>query len=55
MKEGQYYYRPIRSLWGIWQYHKVNNVDTGTFIQYCGTKEEASREVYRLNGWNVKQ
>jgi len=56
LKDGQYYYRPHRSMWGIWKHHKLGDgISEGEFIMDCGTKEEASREVYRLNGWKVKQ
>lgn len=60
MLEGQYYYAPHRSSWGIWRNHNHDNgLSTGTFIKDCLTREEARKEVYRLNGWkytnNVKQ
>lgn len=55
-KDGQYFYGPHRSQWGIWQYHdtKVSeqiSYGNGTFIKDLPTKEEARREVYKLNGW----
>ena len=62
-KDGQYYYAPHRRQWGIWQYHSWKNFDgsgnviemgTGKFIKDCPTKEEARKEVYRLNGWKQK-
>ena len=60
IKDGQYYYAPHRRQWGIWQYHeeKVSDqcsVGSGTFIKDCPTKEEARKEVYRLNGWNKNE
>ena len=56
MKDGQYYYAPHRSSWGIWQHHELGGgLSTGTFIRDCSTREEARREVYRLNGWSIKE
>ena len=53
VKDGQYYYAPHRRQWGIWQYHDLGNGNaSGTFIKDCPTKEEARKEVYRLNGWS---
>lgn len=50
-----YYYAPHRSMWGIWKRINLGNgYATGDFIKDCYTKEEASREVYRLNGWKQK-
>jgi len=52
LKEGQYYYAPHRRQWGIWQHHiHSNGVCIGDFIKDCPTKEDARKEVYRLNGW----
>lgn len=54
MKDGQYYYRPHRCQWGIWQYHEEDNgFSSGTFVKDCQTKAEAKAEVYRLNGWKL--
>ena len=48
----RYIYRPRLSLWAV---YKVTRLSTGredeTKIASFGTKEEARREVYRLNGW----
>lgn len=53
IRDGQYYYAPHRSVYGIWQNHELGNGRaTGTFIKDCLTKEEARKEVYRLNGWD---
>ena len=49
-KEGQYYYAPHRSSWGIWL---ISGSNSGTFIKDCASRDEARREVYRLNGWNT--
>ena len=53
-KEGEYYYAPHRSWWGIWQWHsfEVASGGHGEFIKDCRTKEEARREVYKLNKWS---
>ena len=59
LKDGQYYYAPHRSQWGIWQWHSISDANapgmvaggSGTFVKDCPTKEEAREEVYRLNGW----
>lgn len=54
-KDGQYFYAPHRSVWGIWQHREVGNgVCFGDFVKDVPTKEEASKEVYRLNGWKPK-
>lgn len=55
MRNGQYYYAPHRSMWGIWRNENLGGgVETGTFIKDVPTKEEARNEVYRLNGWKQK-
>ena len=55
MSDGQYYYRPHRRSWGIWRNENHDGgVSTGTFIKDMPTKEEAKKEVYRLNGWELK-
>ena len=59
-KDGEYYYAPHRRLWGIWQWHEVVPdgepsgvvaIGSGTFVKDYPTKEEARKEVYRLNEW----
>lgn len=51
-KDGQYYYAPHRRMWGVWQYHDHGNgCGSGTFYNDYPTKEDARKEVYRLNGW----
>lgn len=51
-KDGEYYYAPLRSSWGIWQHHDLGDGSScGTFIKDCPTREDARREVYNLNGW----
>ena len=54
MRNGQYYYAPHRRMWGIWKYHGNGNGCHGDFVKDVPTKEEASKEVYRLNGWKPK-
>ena len=55
VKDGQYYYAPHRRMWGIWKHHEDGNgYSHGDFIKDVPTKEEASKEVYRLNGWKQK-
>lgn len=53
LSEGQYYYSPHRSLWGIWRVGKeINGLRTNKFVADCSTKEEAEERVYKLNGWS---
>jgi hypothetical protein len=53
-KDGQYYYAPHRRQWGVWQYHDHGNgYGSGTFVKDLPTKEDARKEVYRLNGWSL--
>jgi len=50
--DGQYYYRPHRSQYGIWQHHELpDGYASGTFIKDVPTKQEAMEEVRILNGW----
>lgn len=54
-KDGQYYYAPHRRMWGVWQYHdNGNGHGSGTFYKDYPTKDEARKEVFRLNGWKEK-
>lgn len=56
LRDGQYYYAPLRGRWGVWQHHNIGDGFTqGVFVCSCNTKEEAAREVYRRNGWLYKQ
>ena len=55
IKDGQYYYAPHRKMWGVWKHHDDGKGGGyGTFINDFPTKEEARKEVYRLNGWKEK-
>ena len=51
-KDGQYYYRPHRSSWGVWMAGVTcNGSRTDKFIKDYPTKEEANETVRKLNGW----
>lgn len=53
VKDGQYYYAPHRSLWGVWKAGEtVNNARTDDFVKDFLTKEKAREFVYRMNNWN---
>ena len=53
-KNGQYYYAPHRRSWGIWKRYDLDGgSNCGSFIKDCPTREEAAKEVYRLNGWKT--
>ena len=47
-KVGQYYYGPHYNCWGIWL---QDQEWSATFVKVVCSREEARREVYRLNGW----
>lgn len=53
-KDGQYFYAPHRSHWGVWQWHEsaIARGGHGEFIQDFSTREKAREEVYKLNNWN---
>lgn len=51
-KEGQYYYAPHRSCWGVWKIGKmVNGVRGNDFVADFSTKIQAENFVYKMNGW----
>lgn len=54
LKEGQYYYAPHRSSWGVWKVGKTgkNGVRMDDFITDFSTKIQASNFVYKMNGWS---
>lgn len=47
---GSYYYCPRYHAWAVYQ--KETNF-SDKLIEWCGSKEEARKKVYQLNGWNV--
>ena len=52
--DGDYYYRPHRNMWGIWQHHELQDgFGNDTFIKDCASKQEVIDEVARLNGWTT--
>lgn len=58
IKEGQYYYRRHRNMWGVWKKGK-DNEKTGTsindsFIMDFKTEIQAKNFVYKCNGWHKK-
>lgn len=57
LKEGQYYYAPHRSMWGVWVVSKVhpNGMREGDFVRDYPTRDEAVFEVYRRNGWKLRE
>jgi len=48
-KDGQYYYRPYRGKFGVWQHHEDSFGDT--FVCDCYSKEDANKKVKELNNW----
>ena len=55
-KEGEYYYAPHRSMWGVW---KAGNVGKGgsrldMFITDFSTQIQAQNFVAKMNGWAKK-
>lgn len=47
----KYVYCRRYNSWVIYKMEQTGNYATGTWIQSYADKEEARREVYRLNGW----
>ncbi|MEG2276651.1 MAG: hypothetical protein RSA53_05380 [Odoribacter sp.] len=51
----RYIYRRRLSFWAV---YKITVLSTGTEIETkitsFGSKEEAEKEVYKLNGWKLK-
>ena len=50
MKKANYYYAPLRNMWGIWKYNDDTH-QAASHIKSCQTMGEAKTEVYKLNGW----
>ena len=54
-KDGEFYYDRHRGRWGIWQYHDAaNGTGVGEFVKWCESRDEAVLEVYKRNGWKLK-
>ena len=52
VKEGQYFYKKHRNMWGVWKKGKtINGVEEGTFITDFCTQIQAKNFVYKMNGW----
>lgn len=52
---GEYFYRRLRSRWGVWKRHSfADGCGEGEFVGDFEDREEARREVFRLNGWEYK-
>lgn len=51
-KVGTYYFKKLRSHWGIWMVKRINNgVTMAVFIKDVFTYEDAVKTTYALNGW----
>ena len=52
MKEGQYYYAPHRSSFGVWKVGRtVNGMRQDEFISDFSTRVQAQSFVRKMNGW----
>jgi len=49
-----YYYRIKGNNWAVYKWDNEIH-SSGTFVSLHATKEEARKEVYRLNGWKYKK
>lgn len=54
VKNGEYYYAPHRSSWGVWRWFWNGEFGHGEFFKDYDTREEARKAVYELNGWSYK-
>lgn len=55
MKEGQYYYRRHRRMWGVWINHNFpSGISTGDFVGDFPSQDAAEAFVYEKNGWKKK-
>lgn len=51
-KVGTYYFKRLRSQWGIWIVISNNNgITMGEHVKNVRTFEDAVKETYSLNGW----
>lgn len=54
VKEGQFYYRRHRNMWGVYKKGKVQNgVGMDDFVSDFVTQIQAKTFVYRMNGWKI--
>ena len=52
VKEGQFYYAPHRSSWGVWKRGETTNGCTiDDFVDDFASKEEARKFVFKANNW----
>lgn len=53
-KVGTYYFKRLRSMFGIWVVVYSNNGSVmGEHVKDVRTYEDAVRETYKLNGWEL--
>ncbi len=51
---GTYFFKRLRNHFGIWMVDSIENgVTTAAFVKSIASYEEAVKETYLLNGWNV--
>lgn len=51
---GQYYYKPHRNYWMVWQWTSVGEMTAmGSKVKDFFDLEEARRYVWRMNGWGT--
>ena len=56
LPEGKYYYDTHRNKWGVWRVGKmINGSRINQFIMDFSTKADASRFVYKMNGYILKK
>ena len=49
---GTYYFKRLRSNWGIWiVISNDNGITMGEHVKNVRTYEDAVKETYRMNGW----
>ena len=52
LKEGQYYYKRHRNMWGVWRKGKDEGLTDGdVFISDFSTQAKAKSFVYKANNW----
>ncbi len=51
---GTYFFKRLRSHWGIWMVESIENgIEMSAFVKSIASYEDAVKETYLLNGWNV--